>query len=180
MSLQRQRVALLGDTHGCLDARVAAVAAGCDVIVHTGDVGGRSVLDELEASGKKVLAVAGNNDTARHWGNDGPERLAELPTEARLSLPGGELAVVHGHRLRARDRHARLRARFAGVQAVVYGHSHRVAVDRDREPWVLNPGAAGRSRTYGGPACLVLTAAIDDWTIETHRFEPGAGARRIG
>jgi hypothetical protein len=172
MHSERQRVALLGDTHGFLDPRVRAVAHGCDVIVHTGDVGGRSVLDALESSGAEVLAVAGNNDTPRHWGEDGPESLAALHEEARLSLPGGDLVVVHGHRLRARDRHARLRARFADVRAVVYGHSHRLTVDREGAPWVLNPGAAGRSRTYGGPACLVLSASPGGWSLETHRFDP--------
>jgi hypothetical protein len=35
---------------------------------------------------------------------------------------------------------------------------------------VLNPGAAGRTRTYGGPSCLLLIAGETDWKVEVHRF----------
>jgi predicted phosphodiesterase len=61
---RRVRVALLGDTHGFLDERVAAAAGTCDVVMHTGDVGARAVLDQLGAGGATVLAVRGNNDVA--------------------------------------------------------------------------------------------------------------------
>jgi hypothetical protein len=40
----------------------------------------------------------------------------------------------------------------------------------DTVPWVLNPGAAGRTRTYGGPSCLLLIAGETDWKVEVHRF----------
>ncbi|MDZ7786609.1 MAG: metallophosphoesterase family protein [Halofilum sp. (in: g-proteobacteria)] len=172
MPRSRTSVCLLGDTHGFLDPRVAEVADACDRVVHTGDVGGRSILARLARGGHGAVAVAGNNDTARHWGDDGPADAARLPAENRLALPGGELVVVHGHRLRARDRHRRLRAAHPDATAIACGHSHRLVVDRDAEPWVLNPGAAGRTRTHGGPACLVLRADRDAWRIEIHRFEP--------
>ena len=90
---------------------------------------------------------------------------------AILELPGSVLAAEHGHRVNpVAQRHALLRTRHAGARAVVYGHSHRLAVDQTKQPWVLNPGAAGRSRTFGGPSCLVLTASIDRWNIEVCRF----------
>lgn len=171
-------VALLGDTHGFLDPRIAEVARSCDTIVHVGDVGDAVILDALEAAGHPLVVVAGNNDTPRHWGlepcDDGPaaQRLAALPEAARLDLPGGPLVVVHGHRTRARDRHARLRRAHPDAAAVVHGHSHRLTVDREAVPWILNPGAAGRTRTYGGPACIVLTATSAGWTVETRRFDP--------
>lgn len=172
MPHDRRIVALMGDTHGFLDPRVRAVALACDLVVHTGDVGGRSILDQLAAGSRGApLAVAGNNDTPRHWGDDGPDAIDDLPRAAALDLPGGRLAVVHGHRLRARDRHRRLRAAYPDAAAVVYGHSHRLSVDRDARPWILNPGAAGRARTYGGPACLVLDAGRDRWEVVVHRFE---------
>lgn len=168
----RRTVALIADTHGFLDPRVAAVARAAEVVVHAGDVGGASILEALGAGGAAVFAVRGNNDTPRHWPPDDRNGLDDLPAETRIDLPGGILAVVHGDRLRARGRHARLRAAFADAAAVVYGHSHRLAVDTAQAPWVLNPGAAGRSRTYGGPACLVLIATTHGWVVRTHRFAP--------
>jgi len=172
MSRASKTVALLGDTHGHLDDRVAAVATACDMVVHTGDVGGDSILETLAAEGARIIAVAGNNDTPLHWAGDEARRLPQLPAEAMVDLPGGTLVVVHGHRLRARDRHARLRRAHPEATAVVYGHSHRLALDTESVPWVLNPGAAGRSRTYGGPACVVLECTDRRWALHAHRFTP--------
>lgn len=166
------RVALVADTHGYLDERVGAIARGCDVVVHAGDVGAAGILDELGADGARVRVVAGNNDTPRHWPDSDRDVLATLAEQAELALPGGRLVVVHGHRLPARVRHARLRARHAGAGAIVLGHSHRRVVDRETVPWILNPGAAGRSRAYGGPGCLVLTACRCGWEVAVHAFEP--------
>lgn len=161
-------VALVADTHGFLDPRVAAIARSAGLVVHAGDIGARSILDELATDGARVLAVTGNNDDSRHW----PESDLRLPGEIVVELPGGALAVEHGHRFPARTRHRRLRRAYPEAAAVVCGHSHRQAVDRDELPWILNPGAAGRSRAHGGPGCLVLHAAPAGWHVESHRFEP--------
>jgi uncharacterized protein len=100
-------------------------------------------------------------------------RLQKLPLEATLELPGGPLVVVHGDRvLPARERHERLRRQHAQARAVVYGHTHRLLCDQREQPWVLNPGAAGRARTFGGPSCLVLHADLRTWRVEVMRFAP--------
>jgi uncharacterized protein len=166
------RVALLADTHGQIDSRVAEVVAACDLALHGGDVGGAWVLRALQPRGGRVIAVAGNNDVPRKWPASEHDLLAHLPEVAELALPGGTLTLVHGHQTPARGRHARLRACYPGARAVVYGHSHRLVADLDAEPWVINPGAAGRERTYGGPSCVVLTAAESGWHLELCRFEP--------
>ena len=56
-----KRVGLIADTHGLLRAQAGAALAGCDLIVHAGDIGGLEVLQELE-SVAPVLAVRGNVD----------------------------------------------------------------------------------------------------------------------
>lgn len=166
------RVLLLSDTHGFLDARIAMLAKDCDYAVHAGDIGAATVLAQLRPQ-RKTIAVRGNNDTPAQWPADEQERLEGLPSSARLALPGGVLAVVHGHRAGPAARcHERLRADHADCRAVVYGHSHRLTLDTEREPWVLNPGAAGRARTYGGPSCVLLTARVSGWTVEARRFTP--------
>lgn len=168
----RRRIALVADTHGTLDARVADVAVGCDLVVHAGDVGGSAILARLGAGGARVVAVAGNADTPRHWPEDDRDALDALPEQTAIALPGGRLVVVHGDRLPARSRHARLRRQYPDAAAVVIGHSHRRVVDDADRPWVLNPGAAGRSRAYGGPGCLVLEADRRRWRVEVHAFAP--------
>jgi putative phosphoesterase len=168
------RVCLLADTHGSVDPRVLSVAASCDHCLHAGDVGADTVLQALRAVVPSVVAVRGNNDVPAKWPVSEHGILATLPPVASLELPGGILATEHGDRANpASVRHARLRGRHPAARAVVYGHSHRLVVDRQSRPWVLNPGAAGRSRTYGGPSCLVLTASSRHWAIETCRFPPG-------
>lgn len=164
------RVALVADTHGQLDPRVADAVRGCDIAVHAGDVGGAGLLAQLQPRGGRVLAVFGNNDVPRKWPEGERDLLTCLPETLDLELPGGVLSVVHGHQTPARGRHQLLRARFPDSRAVVYGHSHRLVDDRDSVPWVLNPGAAGRSRTYGGASCMILTATATLWRLEVRRY----------
>ena len=166
-------VVLLSDTHGYLDPRIAQLIDDRDIVVHAGDVGCGEVLRALEQRAATVVAVAGNNDTAGKWPRDESDLVATLPRETALQLCGRELVVIHGHQHgSASSRHDWLRRRYPQAKAIVYGHSHRLVIDRQREPWVLNPGAAGRARTYGGPSCLLLRAHAHAWQIECHRFSP--------
>lgn len=166
-------VAVIADTHGKLDPRVGDAVARCDLAVHAGDVGAAGVLQALRPRRGEVLAVRGNNDVAAKWPPGEVDVLESLPWEASWPLPGGELMVVHGDRAGpARRRHDRLRDRYPDARAVVYGHSHRLVIDCQQDPWILNPGAAGRARTYGGPSCLILRAGPRRWQVEVCRFSP--------
>ncbi|MBK1693432.1 YfcE family phosphodiesterase [Chromatium weissei] len=171
-ALTRVRVALLSDTHSVLDARIQTLVSHCDLAVHGGDIGQATVLAQLQPRLGRVLAVFGNNDVIPKWAAADQELLAYLPEWLRLALPGGELVAIHGHQTMARERHRILRARFPQARAIVYGHSHRLVLDMETLPWVLNPGAAGRIRTHGGPSCIVLTATPTTWQIETYRYAP--------
>lgn len=165
------RVLILADTHGIIDSRIAVLAHNCDIAVHAGDVGNASVIDALRAGGARVIAVRGNNDVPSKWPRDDRRVLDALKDTAEIELPGGLLIATHGDRYTPTKRHARLRAEFPGAHAVVYGHSHRLAIDDAISPWILNPGAAGRARTYGGPSCLMLEANERAWRVKAHRFE---------
>lgn len=171
------RVAILADTHGWVDPRVLAIVADCDLAVHVGDIGNAGVLNRLRPRRGSVWAVRGNNDRPTDWPALDLDLLATIPAQVELTLPGGRLIVIHGHQTKARERHAQLRRRFPRARALVYGHSHRLVVDQLAEPWVINPGAAGRDRTLGGPTCLVLIAGEGEWQVETYRFQPLARPR---
>lgn len=166
------RVAVLADTHGFLDPRIADRVTECDVAVHAGDIGGADVLLSLQPR-DEVVAIRGNNDTPERWAEGEQHLLETLPREARVALPGGDLILVHGDDGGSlAERHRRYRRRYPDARAVVYGHSHRQLLDQAAEPWLLNPGAAGRTRTHGGPSCLILDCAPEAWRVESLVFEP--------
>lgn len=164
------RVLLISDTHGALDGRIEALAREAELVVHAGDVGSAAVLERLRAACPRVIAVRGNNDVASKWASADLPELRTLEESVEIDLPGGVLAATHGDRFAAARRHTLLRAAFPRARAVVYGHSHRLGVDDGERPWVLNPGAAGRARTFGGPSGLILRASADSWALEAVRF----------
>lgn len=161
------RIALIADTHGALDERIADGVRDADLLVHAGDVG-NGIAAAVESLAAQQVIVHGNNDPADTvW-----------PQSRQLDLPGGELAVIHGHQWPSKGRHRKLREAFPGARAVVCGHSHRRVVDDAATPWILNPGAAGRTRAYGGPGYISIIAGAGEWQIQIHRFEPIRRRRR--
>lgn len=125
------RVGVISDTHGLLRPEATATLAGCDHIVHGGDIGSGEILAQL-ALLAPVTAVRGNNDRAP-W-------AASLPETQLLQVGAVNILVMHNlDQLRARDCPA-------GVCVVVSGHSHKPAIcERDGVLYV-NPGSAGPRR----------------------------------
>ena len=162
---------MVSDTHGYLDPRIVRAVNHCDYVLHAGDIGCAAVLAALQPRCGEVIAVLGNNDSADKWPARDRAILPSLSEKAELRLPGGLLVVVHGDRVMpAKRRHERLRSMFPCARAIVYGHSHRMCDDRSAVPWVLNPGAAGQARTFGGPSCMVLRASEREWRVQSLRF----------
>ena len=165
------RVAILSDTHGFVCPNVLGVVASCDIAVHAGDISSAGVLRQLRETGAEVHAVRGNNDVPGLWAGDELDILNELPEVVELLLPGGVLAVEHGHTYGwAEPDLAGLRSAHPRARSIVYGHTHRLLIDQSESPWIINPGAAGRIRNRGGPSCVVLTANPDAWALESFRF----------
>lgn len=174
-TISRTRIGIISDTHGHLDPRIAEVLEGCDIAVHAGDIMGQSVLEQMRPRSGQVVAIRGNNDNEFIWDSEEHPTLSELDHVARLELPGGTLIVVHGHMHGGNHpKHSIMRRQFAEARTIVYGHSHIMTCDTECLPWVINPGAAGQTRTRGGPSCLVLEADINDWKIESIRFSDEA------
>ncbi len=124
------RVGVISDTHGLLRPEATAHLAGCDHIVHGGDIGGPEILAQL-ALLAPVTAVRGNNDT-EPW-------AASLPQTQLLQLGGVKIFVLHNlDQLKA--------ACPAGVRVVVSGHSHQPLICRRDGVLYVNPGSAGPRR----------------------------------
>lgn len=127
----RRRIGLISDTHGLLRPEALAFLAGCERIVHAGDVCEAGVLDALSRIAP-VSAVRGNNDRGA-WAEALPEVL-------ELRFDGVPLLVVHDLKTLAIDPAA------AGARVVVSGHSHRPSVDERGGVLYVNPGSAGPRR----------------------------------
>ena len=166
------RVAVVSDTHGHLDPRISEVVTGCDAAIHAGDIGGAQMLSALQPTQGLVYAVVGNNDTESKWSQCEQPALKELPEVFNINVEGlGNIAVEHGHRVRNTKRyHEELRARHSDSKIIVYGHTHIRVIDKTQSPWVINPGAAGKERTGGGPSCLVVEVSDSGIQVEEHVF----------
>jgi len=132
---------VISDTHGVVRPDVSAVFRAVDGIVHAGDVGVDSVLDELAALAP-LTAVKGNTDT--HG------RAAGLAAVQILEWAGLSIAVVHDLSRFDVERDA-----GPGVSVVVFGHSHRAEVTWRGGRVFFNPGSAG-PRRFGLPNTVGL------------------------
>jgi putative phosphoesterase len=143
------RVGVLSDTHNLLRPRVLELLAGCDRILHAGDVGEPEILERL-ARVAPVAAVCGNTDSGA--------AAAGLPHDLAGDLDGLPFRMVH----RREDIDPAWPAR---VRLLVFGHSHRPELEWQGSCLFLNPGACGPRRFH-----LPLTLAI--LTVADHRLVP--------
>jgi putative phosphoesterase len=140
------RVGVLADTHNLLRPRVLELLAGCDRLLHAGDVGGPEILERLRriAPMAPVLAVRGNTDSDS----------AGLPERLTGEIGGLPFGMVHRREDVPADWPARLRL-------VVFGHSHRPELSWRGDCLLLNPGACG-ARRFHLPLTLAILTVLQD------------------
>ncbi|CAE6873137.1 hypothetical protein R69927_03588 [Paraburkholderia domus] len=125
------RIGLISDTHNLVRPEALQYLAGCDAIIHAGDICNQAVLDAL-AQIAPVTAVRGNNDI--------DEPVASLPTRVKLTVQQVMILVVHDIADVGDD------PRSAGIDVVVTGHSHKPAISERDGVLFVNPGSAGPRR----------------------------------
>lgn len=133
------RIGVISDTHGLFRPEVREAFAGVDHILHSGDIGGVEVLEELRAIAP-VTACAGNVDGFR---------CGDAGRTARIELGGKRFLLVH-----IRDE-AEKELRRAPADVVIFGHSHKPYDAREGAVWWFNPGSAG-PRRFHLPICVGL------------------------
>lgn len=151
---QAHVVGLISDTHGLLRPGVHAALTGVELILHSGDVGGSGILDELRLIAP-VKAVFGNTD---------PTDEAGLAGEFVVAIDGLRVHVSHGHEVGS-PTPAKLAARY-DADVVVFGHTHRPLVSRVGTQLFVNPGAAGPRRFNLTPSVGRLTIARGNAEVE--------------
>jgi uncharacterized protein len=131
------QLAIISDTH--MPRRARALPAEClerlraaDAILHAGDLVALQVLELLESLGPPVHAVHGNVDE--------PEVRMRLPAVRIVDADGARILMTHDGGPAA-GRLGRLRRRFPGVDAVVFGHSHIPLHEHAGGFHIFNPGS---------------------------------------
>ena len=163
---------MLSDTHGFIHQMIVEHLADSDVVIHAGDIGSSQVLRTLKTITKHDYAVRGNNDTFDKWGNRDVKTLNALPDSVQLDLKTFRICVNHGHMFNpAYLRHQCLRKAFTSANLVVYGHSHRLIIDQAQSPCIVNPGSAGKTRTFGGASCLLIAFEKNDFSVVAFRVQ---------
>jgi uncharacterized protein len=131
------RIGVIADTHGLFDPAIRRHFRGVDHILHAGDIGTRSVIEQLEKIAP-VTAVSGNVD-------EGEQSV--FPSEIVIELTGRRIAIRHilykGGKLTEGGR-TFLQATQPDI--CIFGHTHQPKVEWFGKTLLFNPGSAGPKR----------------------------------
>ena len=142
------KIAVLSDTHGLLRPEVLDRIAGCDVIIHGGDINKPEIIDRLKEIAP-VYVVRGNNE--KEWAENIPESLT-------FQIEKSRFFVVHNKKFVAKD--------LYDADVVIYGHSHKYAEQMvDGVLW-LNPGSCGKRRFDQEITFAMMTVDGSETAIE--------------
>lgn len=138
-------IGVISDTHGKLTEQAVEALKGSDVIFHAGDVGGLEIIQALEKIAP-VYPVRGNTDRGI-WAQ-------RLPMTQMVEFESKVFYVRHD----IEDLNVDLKA--AGVEVVIYGHSHMPKEKKHGGILYFNPGSAGPKR-FRLPVCLGKIKIVD-------------------
>ncbi|MDO5545274.1 MAG: metallophosphoesterase family protein [Eubacteriales bacterium] len=149
-----KRIAVLSDTHGLLRPEVLDAISGCDAIIHGGDINKLEILDRLREVAP-VYVVRGNND--KEWAENIPATLTFQIEDCRFFL-------VHNKKEVPKD--------LTGIDAVIFGHSHKYFEQTiDGRLW-LNPGSCGRRRFDQEITLAMLTVEGKAVSVQKITIQP--------
>ena len=144
------KLAILSDTHGLLRPEVAEHLKTADAILHGGDVNKPGIVDQLERYAP-LYVVRGNND--KEWAE-------QLPHDLTVTLGGVTFYLVHNKK--------EVPADLTGIDAVVFGHSHKYLLEeKDGVLW-LNPGSCGPRRFH--QEITMMMAEAEDGTLRVEKI----------
>lgn len=135
------RIGIISDTHGLMRPEVSVIFKDAAHILHAGDVGDVSVLQELSKIAP-VTAVRGNTDVAPGCRN--------LPICESVSFASAEIFMHHGHL-------DEFNILPRGVNVLISGHTHQPVICWRDQVLVINPGSAGPRRFRLPVTVAVLT-----------------------
>jgi putative phosphoesterase len=144
------KIGIISDTHGLLRPEAERGLMGVDHIIHAGDIGRPEIVDALRRIAP-LTAIRGNVDSG--------EWAREYPNTKLVRLAGKSIYVLHDLKTLQVDS-------GAGIDVIVFGHSHVPKVETVAGILYLNPGSAGPRRFN-----LPITLATLEVTPEGMRPE---------
>lgn len=131
MTTRPIRVGLISDTHGLVREEAVAVLKGCQHILHAGDIDSPDVISRLRQVAP-VTVVRGNNDRGP-WAR-------KIPVYEVVEFGAVSVYVRHD------ESELDIDPKAAGLQVVMFGHSHQPKVEHRDGVLFVNPGSAGPRR----------------------------------
>ena len=160
-------IVVIADTHArSLDAlpqELLAELAGADLVVHCGDYTSMALLEELRRLSKRFIGVYGNID---------PRDIRdELPDKTVFEVEGKRIGVIHppwgGPPWGIEEDIAK---EFAGVDIILFGHTHDAGHKTIGGVVFLNPGQAYPH--FHTPATAgIVTIGQEGIVVEIRTFE---------
>ena len=149
-------IGVISDTHGLIRPGIESQLAGCDRILHAGDIGDSRVLDRLNRIAP-VVAVRGNMDYGS-WSR-------ALPVREMVEIDGIFLYLLHDLYQLDVDPAA------AGIHVVVSGHTHQSKLFRKDGVLYLNPGSAGHRRSHYPVSMATIRIEGEDLSPRIHEID---------
>jgi len=162
------KIGVIGDTHGNLHDAVLRELAGSEIIVHTGDIGGRHIMTALQSIAP-LIAVRGNYDT----GTPITEQL--LPDPSSFQIAGHNAMITHRMITMEWKQHRELIAdRVLLMQPppllFFFGHTHVPVLEKVKGIWFINPGYCGPDPYEAPPTLIRLELGKNDLKGEIVRL----------
>lgn len=156
------RLGVIADTHGLFDSTIVRHFHGVNRIIHAGDIGSRSVIEQLETIAP-VTAVSGNVDEYEESG---------FPAESSIQLNGFCIAIRHVM-FEAGKLTKGGRAFLDRTQPdiCIFGHTHQPKREWLGNTLLFNPGSAGPKRFKLPRGLGLLTISKD--TVTTYHVTLG-------
>lgn len=128
------RIGVIADTHGLFDPAVRRHFKGVDHILHAGDIGGQSVIEQLKQIAP-VTAVSGNVDEYEQSG---------YPSETVIELAGRSIAIRHIlYEAGKLTKDGRAFLQETQPDLCIFGHTHQPKAEWFGKTLLFNPGSAG-------------------------------------
>lgn len=124
-------VGVISDTHGILRKEVLANLKDCNLIIHAGDIGNIKLLKDLENIAK-VKVVRGNCDK--------DIESLDINKKEILNVLGKKIYLIHN----IKDKDIDLKNQDFDI--IIYGHSHKLSITKERNTIYINPGSVGPKR----------------------------------
>ena len=147
-------IGVMSDSHENLTQIRKAVAlfknAGCELVLHAGDVVAPFAAREFAALGCPVKAVFGNCDGEKQGLEMALEKFGKIQDAPLLFTHGGRpILLVHYHFSVATY------ASSGKYDVIISGHTHKPDIRREGKTLLLNPGEAGGWLTGKSTAALL-------------------------